>query len=274
MEFSFDRSNEAHLRNSTQTRPEPKAEPAQAAAQSSAPQGSYDDGIDTSTIANERLRKAIERNRARQAERNRNQPQAASQNFSQQAQPSQQPQEQASLFDKTQEKMQEESERTVPPQRPRAQERAQSTTPKSSAVVTRRSVARPNEADFTPVKRTPRKVASQISYTTSNSRKKSKPLDPTLVGYLVKGSWIFCAIMVLRLIFASGGVTDYYSNRSIHNDRLGELDRIKKENMQLVREIERMQTDSAFQKKLVRDNLGFIASDEFLVLFPKEQSVQ
>ena len=52
------------------------------------------------------------------------------------------------------------------------------------------------------------------------------------------------------------------------------LSRIKKENMQIVREIERMQTDTAYQKKLVRDNLGFIAADEFLILFPKEKSVQ
>jgi hypothetical protein len=40
--------------------------------------------------------------------------------------------------------------------------------------------------------------------------------------------------------------------------------------MSLVHEIERMQYDVAFQKRLVRDNLGFIAQDEFLILFPKE----
>ena len=75
--------------------------------------------------------------------------------------------------------------------------------------------------------------------------------------------------MVLRLIFAAGGVTDYYSQKTSVNERLSELSDIKKENMQLVREIERMRSDSGYQKKLVRDNLGFIASDEFLVLFPK-----
>ncbi len=274
MEFSFDRSNETHLRNTTQSRPQ-SAKPEERPQPQTAP---HDDGIDTSTIANERLRKAIERNRARQAERNRQAGQSASaQNFSQpQAQPAAAAsQEQASLFDKPQEKVQEiiqenvqEEAQRVPPRRPRAEERVQAT------AVTRRSVARPNEADFTPAKRTPRKVSSQISYTTTSGRKKSKPLDPTLVGYLVKGCWIFCAVMVLRLLFASGGVKDYYSQRSLHNERLGELDRIKKENMQLVREIERMKTDMAFQKKLVRDNLGFIASDEFLVLFPKEKSIQ
>lgn len=218
MEFSFDRSNEST---------------------------SHEDGIDTTTIANERLRKAIEKNRARQAERNRTQSQAA----------------------------QTAAAPEAPPTRPHAHERVHVPTPKSAAVVTRRSVAKPDETEFTPIKRTPRKVASQISYTTTG-RKKAKPMDPLLVGYLIKGCWGFCVVMILRLVFATGGVTDFYSQRSLYNDRLMELDRIKKENMQIVHEIERMQTDTAFQKKLVRDNLGFIAADEFLVLFPKEMSVQ
>lgn len=242
MEFSFDRSNESHLRSSTQSNgPSSKTQtpPLQR------PQASVDaDEMDTSTIANERLRKAIEKNRARQAERARQQTQSHVN-------------EQASFFDRPQEKSTHAEERTH-------------ATLKSTTVVTRKSAARPNEAEFTPVKRAPRKVAAQISYSTS-SRKKSKPLDPVLVGYLFKGCWIFCALMVLRLIFANGGVTDFYSQRSLHNDRLEELGSIKKENMALVREIERMQTDASFQKKLVRDNLGFIASDEFLVLFPKEK---
>jgi cell division protein FtsB len=286
LEFSFDRSKETHLRNSTQS-----SGPTQAQQQ----QQQYDDGIDTSTIANERLRKAIERNRARQAERNRQSP--LPQPPMQQAAA---PQEQASLFDKPQqqetrmeappvqpvyqappvqevrqEEVRQEEAEQVPPRRPRAHERARSSVEtRSSAIVTRKSVARPDEADFTPAKRTPRKVASQISYSTSGTRKKTKSMDPTIVGYLVKGAWAFCAIMVLRLVFAHGGITDFYSRRSVYNDRLNELDRIKKENMQLVHEIERMQTDVAFQKKLVRDNLGFIASDEFLVLFPKEKQIQ
>ncbi|MDD4972850.1 MAG: hypothetical protein PHY93_00785 [Bacteriovorax sp.] len=272
MEFSFDRSNDSsHLRSGSQpTGPAKQETPPQPIQQAqSAPSN---DEIGTTTITNERLRKAIEKNRARQAERNRTHPQAAQAEAQQQQQ---QYTEQASFFDKQQQESpsSDKSAAQDPPPRPRAQERAHASTSKTAAVVTRRSVARPDEADFIPVKRTPRKVASQISYTTS-SRKKAKPMDPALVGYLVKGCWIFCAVMILRLIFAQGGVTDFYSQRSLHSDRLTELERIKKENMQLVHEIERMQTDTAFQKKLVRDNLGFIAADEFLVLFPKEKSVQ
>lgn len=318
MEFSFDRSNDSQLRNSTQAKPEVKPEPV--AAQ---PAETYDDGIDTSTIQNERLKKAIERNRARQAERARLRPEPVLQ--SQQAQPAYQSayqqhyqasqsrpapvedysrpeaapepaQEQASLFAGRPAAQTQDPTPAAEPQseRPRASERsrlrmrsgpaAQSASPSAEAaesvnptstLVTRRTVARPDETDFAPAaKRTPRKVASQISYTTNSSKKKTKPIDPTLVSYLIKGCWFFCGIMVLRLIFANGGVTDFYSRKSILNDRLSELDRIKKENMQLVHEIERMQTDTSFQKRLVRDNLGFIAADEFLILFPKEKSIQ
>lgn len=278
-------------------RPEvkPEVRPEPVAAQ---PAESYDDGIDTSTIQNERLKKAIERNRARQAERSRLRPEPVQASprpepqYQAQPQPQVQPrpepqvqqapqveaqpepvQEQSSLFGS--QAQQEPISEPPPSDRPRSERAQLRSTPRSSAVVTRRSVARPDETDFTPAaKRAPRKVASQISYSTTGSRKKSKSLDPNLVGYLVKGCWIFCGIMILRLIFANGGVTDFYSRKSVLNDRVSELDRIKKENMQLVREIERMQTDTSFQKRLVRDNLGFIAADEFLILFPKEKSVQ
>jgi cell division protein FtsB len=249
LEFSFDRSNEqSPPRETTQAKPEPQST------------ATHSDGIDTSTITNERLRKAIEKNRARQAERNRTHPMPQA----------------AAAREEVQSEM--PFERQAPPNRPHASERIHTTgtttsTPRATTVVTRRNTARPDEADFTPVKRTTRKVAEKVTYTTT-SRKKSKPMDPVLSGYLVKGCWIFCAVMILRLIFANGGVTDFYSQRSFHNENLNQLNQIKKENMQLVQEIERMQSDASFQKKLVRDNLGFIAADEFLVLFPKETVVQ
>jgi cell division protein FtsB len=271
LEFSFDRSNDYRSKNNSSN----SAETAQGQTEQTSAQPAVNDGIDTSQITNERLRKAIERNRARQAERMRNQPQqtftqAQSNNSAasdvQNAPPTES--EQPSMFD-----------RPSTTTRVRVHERLHKNAPDaavSGAVVTRKSVARADEADFTPVKRTPRKVSSQISYSTSGNtnRKKTKSLDPKLEKYLVRGSWFFCAFLVLRLFFASGGIMDFYSQKSLYQERIAELDRIKKENMQIVREIERMQTDAAFQKKLVRDNLGFIASDEFLVLFPKEKLVQ
>jgi cell division protein FtsB len=304
LEFSFDRSKENAKEATRQASPSQEA---------NGPRPGPDlNSVDPSTIANERLRKAIERNRAKQAERDAIRPpssnftQAQAEQYHQQnsffSQQAAQAQPQPQMH---QEIPVQESPRQAPPmppkevlreagpasEAPRARENIRSrmaskatlrthtrdtsqdnmTADSSSTVVSRRSVAKADEAEFVPVKRTPKKVATQISYTTNSSRKKTKQVDQKYITWLVKGSWIFCGIMVLRLIFAAGGVTDYYSQKSSANDRVAELNDIKKDNMQLVRDIERMRSDIGFQKKLVRDNLGFIASDEFLVLFPKGQ---
>ena len=269
MEFSFDRSKESQSQ-----RFEEASQPQSAPGPRPGPDLNT---LDPSTIANERLRKAIERNRAKQSGR-----------ATQQAAPSTPPprpemtstqtHQQASFFSNQhaqpemaaqREEVVQETQQETPTREPSRESSRESTRLRTTSVVSRRSVAKPDDTEFVPVKRTPRKVASQISYTTSSSRKKQKSLDPKYANYLVKGSWIFCALMVLRLIFAAGGVTDYYSQKTSVNARFKELNEIKKENMQIVREIERMRSDAGFQKRLVRDNLGFIASDEFLVLFPK-----
>lgn len=223
---------------------------------------------DTSGIANERLRKAIERNRQRQKEReDREQQEQATRPqfknpppppppFEQQvnqaaAQAAAQANAQASARANTRVEVEIEEEPVV--ERP-----------------TRRTVARPHDTEFVAVKRTTKKVAPALNYHTTSNRKKSKPLDPAIVSFLTKCAWIFAGFLVLRLVFAKGGVTDFYSQHKVLSQKQSELKQIKDENMQLVREIERMHTDAGYQKKLVRDNLGFIAADEFLVLFPKE----
>ncbi len=262
LEFSFDRARDNQRDTEKDTHQSDKASP------NLGPRPGPDlNTVDPSTIANERLRKAIERNRAKQAERDA---QAPRPNFAPPPRPNPEVHEQKSFFNRTEEPLQDkestkettrETSREAPPLRPTS--------------VVRRSVAKPEDAEFVPVKRTTRKVASQINYTTSNStsgtRKKAKTLDPKYTDYLVKACWVFCGIMILRLIFATGGVTDYYDQKQSLNERSNELKSIKNENMQLVMEIERMRSDIGYQKKLVRDNLGFIASDEFLVLFPKEK---
>lgn len=282
MEFSFDRPNPNTIRNTDSGSAAANAQPTRSP-----------DPVDTSTITNERLRKAIERNRARQAQQAQQNP-APSSVSQQTVQPppaspfvrpapvaattaaapvQEEAHHQASFLDRPvretpvqEPPLTEEVASDSPPERPRVMR----SSPVSSTVVSRRTVAKPEDTEFVPVKRTTKKVASQISYSTGTSRKKTKSLDPKLSQYLVKGAWVFCGIMVLRLIFASGGVTDFYAQKNQFNERMTQLTDIKKENMQLVREIERMRSDAGFQKKLVRDNLGFIAKDEYLILFPKE----
>jgi cell division protein FtsB len=230
------------------------------------------DNSDTSGIANERLRKAIERNRQRQKEREQREqtqtdrPQAARPQFVrpqfQSPPPPPPPFEQQINQAAAQENIAEEVQAEEVEVEEVIEERRRPT---------RRTVARPEDTEFVAVKRTTKKVAPTLNYhTTSNSRKKSKPFDPAIISLLTKCAWIFAGFLVVRLVFAKGGVTDFYSQHKVLVQKQSELKHIKDENMQLVREIERMHTDAGYQKKLVRDNLGFIASDEYLILFPKE----
>jgi cell division protein FtsB len=271
LEFSFDRSRNSNNNSAQNT-------------QQGATQASATDEVDTSTISNERLRKAIERNRARQRQRDLETKSAsgtdssntsAHQSAWEQHNASRGVKSREEVVDHVQSDMFEKSksEEVVETRvHVRAQEREHvrvDPVEEIPVAPTRKSVARPHDTEFAPVKRTTKRAAAQISYTTGN-RKKAKELNPKITDYLVKGSWLFCGFLILRLIFASGGVVSYFSQKSILNDRFKELSRIKKENMGLVHEIERMQLDAGYQKKLVRDNLGFIAQDEFLVLFPKD----
>jgi cell division protein FtsB len=223
---------------------------------------------DTSNIANERLRKAIERNRQRQKEREQQE---------QKAQPTQATQsaQYAQRAEQTQQAQTQFRARpqTPPPPPPQFE---QAPLPETEPIIeepkpTRRTVARPQEeTEFVAVKRTTKRAAPALNYHTTSTHKKSKPWDPAIVSFLTKAAWIFAIFLVLRLAFAKGGMTDFYAQHKLLNQRQSELLSIKTENMQMVREIERMYTDAGYQKKLVRDNLGFIAADEFLVLFPKD----
>lgn len=96
----------------------------------------------------------------------------------------------------------------------------------------------------------------------------SKPLNVN--DTVVKVFWAVCGVLVLRLIFSGGGVMDYYERKSQLNERVYEKERIVAENEALRGEIEMIKNSSAHQKKLVREHLGFISSDEFLILFAKD----
>lgn len=246
MEFSFDRS-----RNQTgaQTPPRTDSNKAQDFTEQ-----------DPSTMANERLKKAIERNRAKQLAREA-QANQSSQDFANA------PKREEAQFRAPPPPPMPDFEPIVETKKPKTSIVSR----KASTVVTRRSVAKADDTEFVPVKRTQRKVASQVKYTTSSTRKKVKTVNPKFHNWVSKGCWAFCLIMIGRLIFANGGVTDYYSQKRVANTKESEYERIKKDNSSLIKEIDRMRSDTGYQKKLVRDHLGFIAKDEYLVLFPKEK---
>jgi cell division protein FtsB len=210
-------------------------------------------------IGSDRLRKAIERNRARQDRRSQRDSKSsdtiettASSGGSQ------------TVFDWT-----PPPRRDPPPVNPR---KASSTV----LVPTRKTVARADSFEFTEEPpRASKKSAASVAYpvrsrATTRKVAKSSRKKRAIKGLGLKLAWAFSALMFVRLIFSGGGVIDYYSKTNLANGRQNELARIEKENRELIREIELIKNGHSHQKRLVREHLGFIASDEFLILFAKE----
>ena len=85
-----------------------------------------------------------------------------------------------------------------------------------------------------------------------------------------KLGWCVCLFLLARLIFSQRGVIDYYKRRDILATRNNSLYELKLESDNLVKEMKKIRTNEVYKKQLVRDRLGFIAADEFLILFRKD----
>ena len=88
--------------------------------------------------------------------------------------------------------------------------------------------------------------------------------------YLLRLTWLFCGVLILRLVFTNGGVVDFYTKRDHLKLKERELLSIKSENQEIAAEIDKIKNSSEYQKQLVRIHMDFIAPDEFLILFAKE----
>ena len=88
---------------------------------------------------------------------------------------------------------------------------------------------------------------------------------------LVYAGWIFCFVLLGRLIIAERGVIDYYSQEKLIERKIYQNELIAKENRELSTEIKRLNEDPVYQRKLVRKHLGVIAKDEYLILFAREK---
>jgi len=172
----------------------------------------------------------------------------------------------------------------------------------SSGGATRRNVARPGEQEFaTSVRRNVQKPPADVSYVSSTQRSRATRAKAATVvpattrrttrttrstttrrkisakaekrtRYFVMGCWVLLGVMCLRLVFSRGGVIDYYANKGLLEGKVEEHQSIQVENKTLLKEIKKIRSSKGYQKKLVRDHLGFIAKDEFLILFSTEKS--
>lgn len=91
--------------------------------------------------------------------------------------------------------------------------------------------------------------------------------------FAVQAGWIICFLLVLRLIFMDRGIIDYVAKEKFLKGKEQHLVLLKAENHKLTEDISELQNNKSYQKKLVREVLGFIASDEYLILFAKEKDL-
>jgi cell division protein FtsB len=142
-----------------------------------------------------------------------------------------------------------------------------------------------------PIKRTRRNVPAQvddieISDSRSPRRTTRKASPPARISYPKssrrnsqrirfewswnKLGWMVCGALFLRLIFMDSGVIDYYDMENSLVENNYQLELIKADNKDVVSEIYKIKTSSRYQKKIVRNHLGVIAQDEYLILFAKD----
>lgn len=144
----------------------------------------------------------------------------------------------------------------------------------SSAIVERplrksrtRVAVQDDEVEFSNLRKSKRKTApAKVRYLNTSTKIKNYSITPHKIG------WLICFGLFLRLIFMDNGVIDFYRMESHMEEKLHSLELIKQENVDLITEIHRIKTESAYQKKLAREHLGVIAEDEYLILFAQESS--
>jgi cell division protein FtsB len=99
---------------------------------------------------------------------------------------------------------------------------------------------------------------------------KVKQLGPQLQKKFILFSWLVCALLALRLMFADRGVIDYYRELGHLERQQKTLHEYQQANLALAQEVKRLKTDERYQRKMVREHLGHVAPDEFVVAFRKE----
>jgi hypothetical protein len=184
---------------------------------------------DASSIASERLRRAIERNRAKQANR--------------------------------QESNQENNKDT--------QFKRPMTSSKSDIRV---SVARPEDVQFVPApvqRRTTKVVAT--TYKKANKKTANEffsfDFSPKTVSVLFLLGWVAASLLYLRVLFSDRGLLDYVKRDRYLATRQEYYQSLINENKEMLHEIEKIKKNDTHQRQLIRDHLGMISSNEYLVIF-------
>ncbi len=107
---------------------------------------------------------------------------------------------------------------------------------------------------------------SEFKKTLKTTQRKRK-----LKSIFLKAVWLFHGYLLIRLAVSKGGALEYYDKLAFLQSRHRHLEKIQEDNKLLIEEMNLIKNNKRYQKKLVRDNLGFIADNEYLVLFAQEK---
>lgn len=139
--------------------------------------------------------------------------------------------------------------------------------PEETELVQRRqSALAETEIDYLEEEEAEEEVAKRPARTTPKKKEKANK------NLLAKAAWAVIGLLVLRLIFMDRGVWDYFAAEGEIRNKKDELASIRKENVELKNEIQKIQHDPNFQRSLAKEHLGVIAADEFLILFAGENA--
>lgn len=143
------------------------------------------------------------------------------------------------------------------------------------------------ESDYAPVKRkkfqsindigfiergSQLKRTKQIGYQEVEEKWFSKLLRPiTRSSIFIKVIVVLVAVFSWRLAFSDNGYQELLRKKEIIGRLEAELDQVSRENSALRNEMYLIRGSESHQTELVRNFLGFIATDEYLVIFPEER---
>ena len=128
-----------------------------------------------------------------------------------------------------------------------------------------------DEIELTGRRKRPAKKAatSKVKYIKAPAKKR-KTNTAKFVWTWQKFWWMVAVVTFMRLLFMENGVVDYYNLENTIVENQNKLVLVQKENADLVTEIHKIQTSPKYQRKVARDHLGVISSNEYLVLFSGE----
>ncbi len=140
------------------------------------------------------------------------------------------------------------------------------TTSLPNSAPTRLSVGRVGQTTMTSSAPSVARAPSMISY----GQQKKATWKEKLYKYGYYSLWIFCLFLLIRLFIAERGIIEYYGLQSTMMNKIQVQKDIIKSNKELLVEIGKIKNSNIYQKHIIRDRLGLIARNEYLILFSEE----